>query len=60
MKNSNKKNPKNAKAEEIAKIMVANMQANMNDPNFLLEKERKLQKAADKVLKKEKENKETE
>jgi hypothetical protein len=34
MKNSKKKKNKNAKAEEIAKIMAANMQANMNDLIF--------------------------
>jgi len=46
---------KNHKAEEIAKIMVENMKANMNNPNFWIEKERRQQKAADKVLKKRKE-----
>jgi len=46
---------KNHRAEEIAKIMVENMKANMENPNFWLEKEARQQKAADKVLKRRKE-----
>lgn len=46
---------KNHRAEEIAKIMVENMKANMENPNFLIEKERRQQEAADKVLKRRKE-----
>ena len=39
-----------SKAEEIAEVMVANMIANMKNPNFLEEKERKLQDASHKVI----------
>ncbi|MBY9015243.1 MAG: hypothetical protein KGD68_06080 [Candidatus Lokiarchaeota archaeon] len=42
-------------AEEIAKIMVENMKANMENPNFWDEKEERLQRAADEVLKKREE-----
>ena len=45
---------KNHKAEEIAKIMVENMKANMENPDFWIEKERRQQEAADKVLKRRK------
>jgi hypothetical protein len=38
-----------SKAEEIAEIMVANMIANMKNPNFIEEKERRLQEAAKKA-----------
>ena len=41
---------KDQSAKEIAEIMVQNMIANMNDPNFLDEKERRLQEAAAKVI----------
>ena len=43
---------KNQMAEDVAKVMVENMKKNMEDPNFLDDKERRLQKARDKVLKK--------
>ena len=39
-----------SKAEEIAEVMVANMIANMKNPNFLEEKERRLQDASHKVI----------
>jgi hypothetical protein len=54
-KKKSESSKKNDKAEEIAKIMVENMKANMANPNFLLEKERRLQEAANKVIKKGKE-----
>ena len=38
-------------ADEIAAAMVANMTANMADPNFNQEREQRLQEAAEKVLK---------
>ena len=41
---------KDQSAKEIAEIMVQNMIANMKDPNFLIEKERRLQKAASEVI----------
>ena len=37
-------------AERVAKIMVDNMIANMADPNFEEERERRLQDARDRVL----------
>ncbi len=39
-------------AEDVAKAMVENMKKNMEDPNFLDDKERMLQKVRDSVLKK--------
>ncbi|MBY8991403.1 MAG: hypothetical protein KGD58_11665 [Candidatus Lokiarchaeota archaeon] len=42
-------------AEEVAKAMIENMIANMKNPNFLDEKEERLQKAANEVIKKRKE-----
>ncbi len=39
-------------AEEIAKAMVENMKANMEDPNFEIEKERRQSEAAEEALKK--------
>ena len=48
MDEENKK--KKSKAEEIAEAMVANMIANMKNPNFLEEKERRLQDASHKVI----------
>jgi len=38
-------------ANEVAQAMVENMIANMNNPDFLDEKERRLQEARDDVLK---------
>lgn len=46
-----KKSKTNQSAEEIAKIMVENMKANMGNPDFWLERERVRQKALNKVLK---------
>ncbi|MBY8982825.1 MAG: hypothetical protein KGD57_07745 [Candidatus Lokiarchaeota archaeon] len=43
-------------AERVAKIMVENMIANMADPNFEEKRERILQGAVDKVLKKRNNN----
>lgn len=54
----NKKERKEKKvqtADEIAQIMVENMKANMNNPDFFAEKEQRMQAARDKVLKKRKE-----
>jgi len=45
-----KEKSKAQSAKEIAKIMAANMAANMKDPDFLMKKERRLQHAANKVL----------
>ena len=39
-----------SKAEEVAEIMVANMIANMENPNFLEERERILQEATHKAI----------
>lgn len=50
----------NNAAKEITKIMVENMKANMENPNFWIEKERRMQRAADKVLKKREEIKKKE
>ena len=44
---------KNKKAKEVAEAMVANMAANMQDPEkFWAEKERRQQEATDEVLEK--------
>lgn len=43
---------KNQTAEDVAKSMVENMKKNMEDPNFLRDRERILQKVTDEVLKK--------
>jgi hypothetical protein len=59
-KENNKTKNKNKRAEEIAKIMVENMKANMKNPNFLIEKEERLQKAAHKVIKRRKEREKSE
>jgi len=53
------KDTKNEKAKRVAEAMVANMKANMEDPDFLLKKERRMQEAAHKVIKKRKEREET-
>ena len=53
-----KKNGQSAK--EIAEIMVENMKANMANPNFWAEKEERLQRARDMVLKERKKRQETE
>lgn len=54
MKEEEKKSSKskNQTAEDVAKAMVENMKKNMEDPNFLDDKERMLQKVRDSVLKK--------
>ena len=39
-------------AEEIAKIMVENMKANMENPNFWKEKDDRQERAAHEVIKK--------
>ncbi len=49
---------KNQTAEEVAKILVENMKANMADPEFWDKRERRLQEAADKVLEKRKKRRE--
>ena len=54
-KDESKTKKKGQSAEEVAKVMVENMKANMENPNFLDEKEERQQKALDKVLKKRKE-----
>jgi len=59
-KDDNKKKKKDQTAREIAEIMVENMKANMANPNFWAEKEERLQKARDKVLKKRNERQKTE
>lgn len=51
---NSKSSKKDYKAEEIAKIMVENMKKNMEDPDFWNKRERRLQEAADKVLKQRK------
>jgi hypothetical protein len=43
---------KDITAKKVAEIMVANMKANMEDPDFLLKKERRLQKVTKKALEK--------
>ena len=55
-----KSKKKGQTAEEVAKIMVENMKANMANPNFWAEKEERLQKARDKVLKERKKRQKTE
>ncbi len=54
-KDESKTEKKGQSAKEIAEIMVENMKANMANPNFWAEKEERLQKARDEVLKKMKE-----
>ncbi len=53
MKEEEKKSSKSKiqTAEDIAKAMVENMKKNMEDPNFLRDKEILFQAAVDKVLK---------
>jgi hypothetical protein len=60
MSGEKKKKEKDQHAEEIARIMVENMKANMADPDFWEKRERRRQKALDEVLKKRKERKEFE
>lgn len=43
-------NSKKSRAEQIAKIMVANMRPNMKNPNFLEERVGILQKTAKKAI----------
>ena len=47
-----KKERKNQNAEEVAQAMAENMKANMENPNFLKEKEEMTQKVIKEVLKK--------
>ena len=54
-KDNNKTKKEEHSAEEVAKAMVENMIANMKNPNFLNEKEERIQKAAKEVIKKRKE-----
>ena len=49
-----KKEKKNSKTKEVAEAMVANMAANMADPNFLDDHERMQDEAAREVLEKRK------
>ena len=53
MKEEGKKNSKskNQAAEDVAKAMAENMKKNMEDPNFIRDKERMFQEVADKVIK---------
>ncbi|TFF86298.1 MAG: hypothetical protein EU517_00605 [Promethearchaeota archaeon] len=60
MSEEKKKKEKDRNAEEVAKIMIENMKANMADPDFLLERERRRQEALKKVLKERKEKEESE
>lgn len=60
MSEDKKKKEKDQNAEEIARIMVENMKANMADPDFWLKRERIRQKALEEVLKKRKEREEAE
>jgi hypothetical protein len=53
-----KEKSKDAEAKKVAEIMLANMKANMEDPDFLLKKERRLQKATEKALERMKEREE--
>ena len=46
---------KNQTAEDIARIMVENMKKNMEDPDFFEKKEKILQEAKNKVLKRREE-----
>ncbi len=46
---------KNQTAEDIARIMVENMKLNMEDPDFFEKKEKILQEAKNKVLKRREE-----
>ena len=54
-KDDSKTKKKGQSAEEVAKAMVENMKANMENPNFLNEQEEIRQNALDEVLKKRKE-----
>lgn len=54
-KDESKTKKKGQSAEEVAKTMVENMKANMENPNFWNEKEERQQQALDEVLKKRKE-----
>ena len=60
MSEEKKKKKKDQNAEEVAKIMVENMKANMADPDFWLKRERIRQEALNKVLKNRKEREEAE
>ena len=54
-KDDSKTQKKEHTAKEVAKIIVENMMANMNNPNFWNEREERLQKAAEAVIKKRRE-----
>ena len=60
MSEEKKKKEKDQNAEEVAKIMVENMKANMADPDFWLRRERNRQEAFQKVLERRKEREEAE
>jgi len=57
---ANKKSKKSNTAEDIAKIMVENMKANMANPDFLSEQERIRDKVRAKVIQERKERRERE
>lgn len=59
-KDDRKSQKKEQTANEVAEIMVENMKANMENPNFWAEKEERMQKARNKVLKKRRERRKTE
>ncbi len=59
-KDKTKAEKKEQTAEEVAQIMIENMKANMTNPNFWTEKEERLRKARNKVLKEKKERQKTE
>jgi hypothetical protein len=56
----NKKSNESNTAEDIAKIMVENMKANMANPDFLNEQERIRDKVRAKVIQERKERRERE
>ena len=58
-KDEKKKPKKEQTAKEIAEIMVENMKANMNNPNFWTEKEEIQAKVIKKILKERKEREKT-
>jgi hypothetical protein len=59
-KKEEKEKSKGQSAQEVAEVMVANMKANMEDPEFWDRKERIRQNALNKVLEKRKLRKENE
>jgi hypothetical protein len=60
MSKKKEKKEKDETAEDIAKIMVENMKANIADPDFWLKRERIRQEAFKKVLESRKEREEAE